>query len=86
MDEMPRVADHGEIADQAPCLLDDCLSPRERDVARGVAAELSTRQIAARLAMSPRTVETHLYNIFRKTGVRTRHELAGYARRVGVVA
>jgi DNA-binding CsgD family transcriptional regulator len=73
-----------DIADQAPCLADDCLSPRERDVTRCVALGMGTEQIAARLGMSPRTVTVHLHNIFGKLGVRSRRELVGYALRVGI--
>ncbi|GAA2738562.1 helix-turn-helix transcriptional regulator [Actinocorallia aurantiaca] len=53
------------------------LSRREREVAGLVAEDLSNQQIADRLVISVRTVETHLSNIFTKLGV---------ASRVGVVA
>jgi DNA-binding CsgD family transcriptional regulator len=58
-----------------PSTLDD-LTPQELHVARLVATGLTNRDVAARLFLSPKTIETHLVHVFRKTGVRTRAELA----------
>ena len=52
------------------------LTPQELQVARLVAEGLPNREVAARLFVSPRTVEFHLRNIFTKTGVTSRAELA----------
>ena len=54
----------------------DQLTPQERQVAMGVADGLSNRDVAARLVISPRTVEFHLRNVFGKLGVASRTELA----------
>ena len=54
----------------------DELTPQELQVARLVATGLTNRDVAARLFLSPKTIETHLGHVFRKTGVRTRAELA----------
>lgn len=51
------------------------LSRREQDVARLVLDGLATREIAGRLFISERTVETHLANIFDKIEVHSRGEL-----------
>jgi DNA-binding CsgD family transcriptional regulator len=55
------------------------LSPREREVAALVADGLTNRAIAARLFLSPRTVEEHVARILDKLGT-TRRALYGTAR------
>ncbi|MGH3974762.1 MAG: helix-turn-helix domain-containing protein [Pseudonocardiaceae bacterium] len=52
------------------------LTYREDEVLRLVINGLSNDEIAARLAISRRTVETHLRTLFRKTGVSRRTQLA----------
>lgn len=52
------------------------LRPRERDVARLVALRLSNAEIAGRLSLSVRTVESHVYRATVRLGVRSRAELA----------
>jgi DNA-binding CsgD family transcriptional regulator len=53
------------------------LTPQELQVARFVADGLPTREVAAQLFLSPRTVEFHLRNVFTKLGISSRSELAG---------
>ena len=55
------------------------LTPHELQVARLVVGGASNRDLAAKLFISPRTVESHLTSIFRKLGVRNRQELAARA-------
>jgi DNA-binding CsgD family transcriptional regulator/tetratricopeptide (TPR) repeat protein len=55
------------------------LTPHELQVARLVVGGASNRDLAAKLFISPRTVEAHLTAIFRKLGVRNRRELAARA-------
>jgi DNA-binding CsgD family transcriptional regulator len=57
------------------------LSRREQDVARLVGLGLSNDQIAARLFLSPRTVEHHVTSILRKLPASGRAEIAAYAAR-----
>jgi DNA-binding CsgD family transcriptional regulator len=54
----------------------DGLTTREREVAGFAARGLSDLEIAARLSVSRRTVETHLYRIYTKLGISGRGELA----------
>jgi DNA-binding CsgD family transcriptional regulator len=51
------------------------LSAREREVARLAAEGKTAREIAERLFISERTVETHLANVYAKLGVRSKMEL-----------
>ncbi|NGN69562.1 AAA family ATPase [Streptomyces sp. A7024] len=60
----------------APALVDR-LTPQELQVTRLAAEGVSSREIAARLFLSPRTVEYHLYKAYPKLGIANRRELAG---------
>ena len=52
------------------------LTPTERQVAQLVQRGMSNREVAGQLFVSPRTVDFHLRNVFAKTGVTSRLELA----------
>ena len=52
------------------------LSAREQEVLRLLAEGMTDREIAAALAISPRTVESHVSSVLRKMGVRNRAEAA----------
>ena len=52
------------------------LSAREQEVLRLLADGLTDREIAGALAISPRTVESHVSSVLRKLGVRNRAEAA----------
>jgi DNA-binding NarL/FixJ family response regulator len=57
------------------------LSRREEEIARLVGLGLSNDQIAARLFLSRRTVESHVSSILRKLAMASRVEIAAYAAR-----
>ena len=59
----------------------DELTPRQRRIALAVSAGQSNREIAAALFLSPKTVEMHLTEVFRRLGVRSRAELAALVAR-----
>ena len=58
------------------------VTSREMDVLRLVADGLSNREIGARLFLSPRTVETHVASLQRRTRSRTRADLVALASAV----
>ncbi|MGH7448940.1 MAG: helix-turn-helix transcriptional regulator, partial [Longimicrobiales bacterium] len=60
------------------------LTGREIEIASMVAARKSNKAIGKALDISPRTVSTHLSNMFRKLDVSSRGELADYVRQHGV--
>ncbi|WP_431912639.1 AAA family ATPase [Nonomuraea jabiensis] len=66
----------GESAEPARGPALDVLTPQELRIAGLVADGLSSKEIAAQLFLSPRTVEYHLYKIYPKLGIGTRTELA----------
>ena len=55
------------------------LTPRELEITTTIAAGYSNKEIAKKFAISEDTVKHHLSNIFNKTGVSSRLELALFA-------
>ena len=53
------------------------LTPREREIAALAAAGATSKEIAAQLFLSSRTVDNHLQSVYTKLGVSGRQELAG---------
>jgi len=72
-----------ECATELGILVDDSPDPfkgltqREQDIALLVCQDLSNKQIADRLYLSPKTVETHLTRVFAKLNVSARGDLKG---------
>ena len=60
------------------------LTERERAIARLIAEGASNPEIAQQLFMSRKTVERHVSNMLKKTGVRNRAELAARVRELEV--
>jgi DNA-binding CsgD family transcriptional regulator len=57
------------------------LTPTERDVVRLVCEGLANNDIATRLFVSPRTVQTHLTHVYTKLGLTSRVQLVQEAAR-----
>ena len=74
-----KLADH--LAEDAEAPLHDALSDREYQVMRMIAAGKATRQIAAELALSVKTVSTYRARIFEKMRMKSPAELAAYVVR-----
>jgi DNA-binding NarL/FixJ family response regulator len=61
------------------------LTPREQEVMRLLAEGFTTREIAKRLFISPKTVENHRANIMKKLDLRTTIDLVRQAARLGLI-
>ncbi len=59
----------------------DLLSPREQEVMRLLARGYAYKEIARRLSISVKTVETHASRVLRKLQLSSRHELTSWAAR-----
>ena len=59
------------------------LTPAELDVVRLIQDGLANNDIATRLFVSPRTVQTHLTHVYTKLGLTSRVQLAQEAARHG---
>ncbi|WP_440480548.1 response regulator transcription factor [Ramlibacter tataouinensis] len=83
---LPRIAAQSE----RPLLLRPIhasrLTPREGDVMRWLSCGKTDADIAALLAISPRTVHKHLEHIYEKLGVETRTAAVMAVRRAGATA
>jgi two-component system, NarL family, response regulator NreC len=60
------------------------LTDRQREVLQSLSEGKNTKQIASALKLSVKTVETHVFNIKEKLGIRSTAELTRYAIRQGV--
>jgi len=70
----PAFMDGGEITNYFIQKFD--ITNREKEITELLATGLSNKEIGKKLFISFRTVETHLFNIYKKTMVRNRVELA----------
>ncbi len=61
------------------------LTAREQEVMRLLAEGSSPKEIAAKLFISPKTVENHRANIMKKLGLHGTMELVRYAARIGLI-
>jgi DNA-binding NarL/FixJ family response regulator len=69
----------GEVAPEVSDPELDQLSPREREVMRLIARGYTYKELARRLDLSVKTVETHVSAVLRKLQLSSRHELTRWA-------
>ena len=69
----------GEVAPEVADPELDQLSPREREVMRLIARGYTYKELARRLDLSVKTVETHVSAVLRKLQLSSRHELTAWA-------
>ena len=85
--DLPELSDkQGRYLPSNPVdLLNSGLTPRQLDVLRLIAAGKSTKEIAAILGISSKTVEFHRNSVADELGIRTTAELTRYALANGIV-
>lgn len=81
------VAEFARLSERAPARVElpEPLSQREIEILRLLAAGLTNREIAARLALAEGTVKNHVTNILGKLGVSDRTSAALKARELGII-
>jgi two-component system response regulator FixJ len=83
LDARPAAEGESAVRKEAEARLAE-LSPRERDVLRGLVAGKINKVIAHDLSISPRTVEVYRANLMAKTGARSMSELMRIAMAAGL--
>jgi DNA-binding NarL/FixJ family response regulator len=79
------IRDHLERAQDGQAPPEDPLSPRESEIVKLIAEGHTSREIAALLVLSEKTVERHRSNILEKLELRDRVDLTRYAIRRGLI-
>jgi DNA-binding NarL/FixJ family response regulator len=79
------IASYVEKAQTAELDPYETLTTREREVLHLAAQGYSASEMASRLFLSPRTVETHRANLMRKLDLHTQTDLIRYALRRGII-
>jgi two-component system, NarL family, response regulator NreC len=62
----------------------DRLTPREKEILRLAVDGMPNKEIAAKLSLSTRTVETHRTNLMQKLNLHNHTQLIGFARKMGI--
>ena len=71
-----------KLAPLVKAVTDTELTRRQLEIARLIAEDLTNRQIADRLFLSERTVETHITNMLNKLGLNSRIQLSRWLAEV----
>jgi DNA-binding NarL/FixJ family response regulator len=80
------IESYRQHAEATPADPYETLTTREREVLQLAAEGNTNAEIAARISLSPRTVETHRSNLMRKLGLRSQTDLIRYALRRGILS
>ena len=80
---MPRFAE--AVCERPAVEAGALLTPRQREILRLVADDLTNEQIAARLGLSVATVKMGVHRVCRRLGVRGRAGAVGRAYRLGIL-
>jgi non-specific serine/threonine protein kinase len=75
-----------ETASQCPPQQQEVLTPREHEITELIAAGLTNRQIAERLFIAQRTVDTHVGHILAKLGCSNRSQVAALNGPAGLLS
>jgi DNA-binding NarL/FixJ family response regulator len=81
VDELGRLARQARESSGVRATLTD----RELEILELVALGLTVKQVATRLRLSPRTVETHIAKLHRKLGARNRVQAVSKAAALGII-
>jgi DNA-binding NarL/FixJ family response regulator len=81
LDELGRLARQARESSGVRASLTD----RELEILELVAIGLTVKQVATRLRLSPRTVETHIAKLYRKLGARNRVQAVSRAAALGII-
>jgi len=78
-----RVAGAGASAEELPeaLALEMGLTEREREMARGILAGMSNKELAHGLGIAENTARNHIYNLYRKLGIQKRLDLVLLVRK-----
>ncbi len=85
--ERAALAELGRLAERARRTAEvrTLLTERELEILRLLAEALTVKQVASRLRISPRTVESHIAKLYRKLGARNRVQAVARAKELGLV-
>ena len=81
-EQLPALA---RVSDQAPVLVVEPLTEREREVLRHVSGMLTTAEVASEMYISVNTVKTHLRSVYRKLAAGHRAEAVRRARQLQLI-
>jgi DNA-binding NarL/FixJ family response regulator len=75
-----------EPGDIQPADIQAKLTPRQREVLQLLAEGMTTKEVADKLSISPRTVEFHKYKMMQQLNINTSAELIHYAIKHGIIS